>query len=187
MTIYKINIIKITIKALCFICFAGFILFSGVIFNVKAASKDSEISSKYRSKNDDGKYKNTNKLLHAYLDLAAFRTKVISGNMANLNTPGYKAQEVEMPKTVSELMNGNGKKTLQLARTSVKHLPGSKQRMGKFASNDLKNPDEIKKNGNTVSLRQQMAKLSENNTDYNTVLKAFTAASALPMMIIGKK
>ena len=128
----------------------------------------------------------TNDLFKSYLELSAFKNKVISQNLANINTPGYKADEVEMPTNLNDLASGRSARKVKLSRTSDKHINGNKNGDSKFASRKLKDPDEIKKNGNNVSLRQQMTKLSQNKTDYAAAVKGYATINSLFSTVVGK-
>jgi flagellar basal-body rod protein FlgB len=129
----------------------------------------------------------TNDLFKAYLDATSFRHKVLSQNIANINTPGYKADEVEIPTKYDVLIGEKKKiKRVSLAITSEKHILGHNKPAGKFESHKLKDPYEIKPNGNNVSLAQQMTKLSQNQQDYNAAVKGYAATNALLSTTLGK-
>jgi len=129
----------------------------------------------------------TKDLFKSYLEVSSYRNKVLSQNLANVNTPGYKADEVSMPENFDDL-SGAGKTTHSVVMkvTSEKHMVGSKGKDGKFSSHKLKDPDEIKKNGNNVSLRQQMTKLSQNKNDYTAAVKAYATTNSLFSSVLSK-
>ena len=129
----------------------------------------------------------TNDLFKSYLEASSFRNKILSQNVANINTPSYKADEVAMPSSIEELV-GEGKTThkVRMNVTSRKHLGGAAGAEGKFSSHKLKDPDEVKKNGNNVSMRQQMTKLAQNKTDYSAAVKAYATINSLYSSVIGK-
>lgn len=129
----------------------------------------------------------TNDLYKSYLEYSAFRNEVLSQNIANINTPGYKADEVYIPDNFEELAGNNGiSKKVTLARTSRLHISKHKNTANKLRSQKLKDPDEVKKNGNNVSMRQQMTKLSQNKNDYTTAIKGYATINSLFSSIIGK-
>lgn len=66
------------------------------------------------------------------------------------------------------------------------HLQGSNKSTEHFSKEKLKDPYEIKPNGNNVSIAQQMTKLSQNQQDYNAGLKAYSTMNALVSAVIGK-
>jgi flagellar basal-body rod protein FlgB len=71
--------------------------------------------------------------------------------------------------------------------TSSKHINSKRSSVsGKFSSHKLKDPYEVKPNGNNVSIAQQMLKLSQNQQDYNAALKSYSATNNLLSSVIGK-
>jgi flagellar basal-body rod protein FlgB len=57
----------------------------------------------------------------SFLDLASFRHKLISGNIANVSTPGYKTREIDFEK---EFVRATGEtSSLPGAITHSRHLP----------------------------------------------------------------
>jgi len=130
---------------------------------------------------------NTNELLKSYLELSALKHKVISENIANVNTPSYKANDIDITNQYKNLPTNNksGRKA-RLSCTSSKHLLPSKDENRKFLIHKLQNPYETKNNGNNVSLTQQNIKLSQNRNDYNTALKVYNTSNSLFLSVIGK-
>lgn len=78
----------------------------------------------------------------AALDVGAIRQRVIAANMANVNTPGYKAQSVEFD--------------AHLSRAQIKEREGV----------------EPRQDGNTVVLEVETAELRKNAIVYRTYLSA---------------
>ncbi len=127
----------------------------------------------------------TSALLQSHLKLSAFRHKVLSNNLANINTPRYTADEVKLPKKEEDLIQLRSHK-LKLAVTSVKHFKGNHKYDTDFPVEKLKDPDEIKMNGNNVSLSQQLTKLSENQVNYDVALQAYKSSNGLVSAVLGK-
>ncbi len=86
------------------------------------------------------------------------RQSVISSNLANANTPGYKAQDLSP-------MDSGGTRMITMATTSPKHISGI-GKSSSFRKIQEKKPYEIKPDGNTVSVEQQTVKMSENDLEY---------------------
>lgn len=141
----------------------------------------------YKPNVREAKKYRTNDLFKSYLELSAFRHKTLAQNVANVNTPGYKADEVAMPDDFNDLRGkGNVSKKITLARTSSKHIGGNKGADKKFSSHKLKDPYEVKKNGNNVSMAQQMSKISQNKNDYNVAVKGYATLNSLYGTVVGK-
>ena len=113
--------------------------------------------------------------LQKALNLGSLRHKVLTSNIANIDTPNYKAFEVVMDEELKK--NGRTAPNIELVRTRPEHLPKRSH-----AANPLKikesDPPEfnLRADGNTVDLDKTMGKLAE-----NTIL--FRAAA----QIISKK
>ena len=88
------------------------------------------------------------------LDWAAKRQQTISANLTNIDTPGYKAKDVNF----SEYMQSLG-----LDTSSSSHLPAfretSSMRIYEVGTAE-------KQNGNTVDLDREMTELSKNGLQY---------------------
>lgn len=129
----------------------------------------------------------TNDLYKSYLEYSAYRNEVLSQNLANVNTPSYKADEVYIPNNFNELAGNNGaSRKINIVKTSDMHISKHKNNESRLRKQKLKDPDEVKKNGNNVSLRQQMTKLSQNKMDYTTAIKSYATINSLFSSIIGK-
>lgn len=168
-------------KKLLLLLFAVFFYISSI-----QAADNSRLVLEKPAKREEKRYQ-TNDLFKSYLDATSFRHKILSQNIANLNTPGYKADEVEIPTKYDVLIGEKKKiKRVSLAITSKKHIIGRSKPAGRFESHKLKDPYEIKPNGNNVSLAQQMTKLSQNQQDYNAAVKGYAATNALLSTALGK-
>jgi flagellar basal-body rod protein FlgB len=100
---------------------------------------------------------------------ATLRQATITTNIANANTPGYKARDVEKFTAILD------KTHLAAARTSAMHLDlGEKGlRPDKVRPSDSW---EVNESGNSVSIEQEMLKSSEVGGAYSlntSVVKAF--------------
>lgn len=157
-------------------------------FSVSASAKQSDKRiAFYKPELREAKKHRTNDLFKSYLELSAFRHKTLAQNIANVNTPGYKADEVEMPDGFDGLVGKRrASRKITMARTSSKHIGGSKDSNGKFSSHKLKDPYEIKKNGNNVSMVQQTSKISQNKNNYNVAVKGYATLNSLFGTVVGK-
>jgi flagellar basal-body rod protein FlgB len=92
--------------------------------------------------------------LQRHLDHHADRQQVIAANLANIDTPGYRAKDVGFSETLSEVAQKDGgtERTMEWSEEVV------------VADDEA--PDQ---DGNTVSLEGQMAKMSANMVRYKTL------------------
>jgi flagellar basal-body rod protein FlgB len=97
------------------------------------------------------------------------RQAVIAGNVANVNTPGYKAKEVT---PFESMLNATH---LDMSATQAGHiLPAGSGGPAPEAEEDKS--WEVLHSGNSVSLEQQMLKAGEVNRAYalnNNIMRAF--------------
>lgn len=101
------------------------------------------------------------------LELRAQRAEILANNIANADTPGYKAQDMDFSKALENAMSGNSS---GLRRTHEKHFSGS---ISTSSFSDVKyrvpnQPDTG--DGNTVDSQKEMAEFAENAVDYQTTL-----------------
>jgi len=114
-------------------------------------------------------FDNTTNLLAKVMALRARKAEVISENIANIDTPGYKAREVTF---MDQLQDALGKSDdLPLLKTDKAHLPVSGsisdvEPLIKIQESPLAGFDQ-----NTVDLDHEMAALAENNLDYNAAVQ----------------
>ena len=94
-----------------------------------------------------------------YLDYTWKRHKVILSNIANADTPGYKALDVEFKKEV---------KRLNLKVTNPKHIKGSAHTDFRVVpvKKVLRGNDK-----NNVSIEEEMAKLTKNRIAYEVYMR----------------
>ena len=95
-------------------------------------------------------------LLSTMMDYRSERHKVISSNIANLDTPGYKKADYVFKDDLKKAMDIR----LNLTRTDEKHFPNAPDEISR---NDFKKVTSDEK----VDLDIQMANLSENHLMYN--------------------
>jgi len=106
-------------------------------------------------------------MLEKLLDLQSERHNILSTNVANADTPGYKGYDLRFSDELKKVIGT--KQTIPLKRTNERHLPlgtiGLKEVKGHivFCNNALQRIDS-----NTVDIDKEMAKLAENSLYYNS-------------------
>ena len=113
-------------------------------------------------------FDDTMSLLEKALDLRGSRHQVISANIANEETPGYRAKELRFLDALTSAARGKGGVALRV--TDVRHLgprgDGAIDRVsGKIA--DVPSGD-LPLDANSVNLELEMAKLSDNAMHYSS-------------------
>ncbi len=91
------------------------------------------------------------------------RNKLIASNVANLDTPGYKAKDVKFERILADNMDG-----IKLKRTHIKHMDNGS---GSILHNEvIENSNTGRPDGNNVNVDDEMLKLTENNIQYNVTV-----------------
>ncbi|WP_075881951.1 flagellar basal body rod protein FlgB [Vreelandella massiliensis] len=112
------------------------------------------------------------------LSLRHARHEVLAANIANADTPNYKARDIdfgsEYKKAVknSERAQGN-REGLALERTSASHLPGEGPALRSGAGNlDLlyRIPDQPSLDGNTVDMDRERSQFADNAVRYRAAI-----------------
>lgn len=108
--------------------------------------------------------------LERSLNLRSMNQKLIVSNIANMDTPRYKAFKMMVDENMQDAAQGGP--PLTMTRTQAGHLntTGNRMEPGRVArveSNDL----SLRGDGNTVELDTEMANLAENTLKYNTATR----------------
>lgn len=126
-------------------------------------------------------------LMKTKLNFLSERQQVLAKNIANADTPGYKAQDIETPDFSTILAGTSGQKTAQnlsMASTHSGHLAG--QRMGgELKVIHRKKTDELNPNGNNVVIEEEMAKVAANQGEYTTAMNLYSKTIAMFKTAIG--
>lgn len=99
------------------------------------------------------------------------RQEVLSQNIANADTPKYRAHDLK-PFEFREILRQE-KIQLNMDVTSAAHQPGRRKRIRDFAEQAERNPFETSPNGNSVVIEEQLAKVNENNTKHRLVTQLY--------------
>ena len=108
-------------------------------------------------------------LASRHAEWLSVRQAVITGNVANANTPGFRAKEVEAFEDVFDSTH------LTMARTAPGHVDVNGVELGSAAT-ATGNSWDISYSGNSVSLDQELVKADEVNRAYNLdagIVRAF--------------
>ncbi len=114
---------------------------------------------------------NTLAMLERSLDLRSRNQKLIVSNLANLDTPNYKAFKT----MVADQMAGHagGQAQVTMTRTCAGHLaPRHTNGDAAVPAERIEhNPLSMRGDGNTVELEREMSHLAENTLMYNTATR----------------
>jgi len=113
------------------------------------------------------KLNNKTLMLERALDAAWIRNEVISNNIANVNTPGFKKSYVKFEEYLSEAANFQ----ISGAKKDPKFLPIGKDR-GVSVSPEIVQEDftSMRRDGNNVDVDVEMSEFVKNIIKYNTLI-----------------
>lgn len=113
----------------------------------------------------------THQVLEKGLDVASLRHQVITHNLANVNTPGYKIKKVSFEASLQRSLKKYGVKGdlthdghMPLGRVDI---PRVKPWVKTMTETSFRNDK------NNVDVDVEMAKLSKNNLIYQTIMESF--------------
>jgi flagellar basal-body rod protein FlgB len=92
--------------------------------------------------------------LRQTLSRAAAKQVVSASNLANLSTPGYKAQEVDFDTTLDQQVGGG-----RLAVTNSRHIGGGDQSVGEYQT---RTSEDVagRRDGNTVKVDRELLNMT---------------------------
>ncbi|MDE3060117.1 MAG: flagellar basal body rod protein FlgB [Pseudomonadota bacterium] len=121
-------------------------------------------------------------IMKAKLEYMSERQSVLAQNVANADTPGYKAVDIPEPdfgKMVSAAGQG-----LPMAVTSPGHISTSASAIN-VQVEKRKSTYELNPDGNNVSVEEEMAKIGQNQMEYQKVLGMYGKMITLFKTAIG--
>ena len=99
------------------------------------------------------------------------RQEVLAQNIANADTPRYRAHDLK-PFQFKEILRQE-KIQLNMDVTDASHQPGRRKRIRDFAEQRERHPFETSPDGNSVILEEQMAKVNETHTKHKLVTQLY--------------
>lgn len=103
------------------------------------------------------------------LGLRAYRQQVLAANIANADTPGFKARDIDFNAALQSALAGKGPADLPLATTSSRHVAGSVD--SSPASLFYRTSHQPSADGNTVDMDVERARFAENAMQYEASLQ----------------
>jgi flagellar basal-body rod protein FlgB len=128
-------------------------------------------------------------MLRTRLQWSQARQRVLAENIANADTPNYRARDLAPPKFEAPAAAVAGTAapltTVSLARTEDGHIAGIGQGDSPFRS-ERSAGYEVRPTGNAVNLEQEMMKVAANQMDYEAVAALYTRSLGLLKTALGK-
>ena len=129
---------------------------------------------------------------HAYeiaskaLDFRAVRQNIISSNIANIDTPYYKARDISFENVLMEEANklyGSTEEELGLAKTNSMHMD-LRQTNSLYADFFLRSSHAARNDANTVDLDVETTQMSKNQIMFNATMSAMKKESMIFKSVI---
>ena len=102
-------------------------------------------------------------LLSKSMDIRSQRHAIISSNIANAETPGYKVQDISFEDELNKAMGNN---TAELEKTNARHLSGDTESTT-VTPHPVESDGNLRNDGNNVSIDEEMSKLAQNTLEYD--------------------
>lgn len=120
-------------------------------------------------------------IMKTKMDYLSQRQAVLAQNIANADTPGYKAKDITAP-DFKKLVDAGSK--LRLSATNGKHIQSG------GAGSDfklIKRPmtNELNPNGNNVAIEDEISQVAQNQAEYQKVLNLYSKAISMFKTAIG--
>jgi flagellar basal-body rod protein FlgB len=100
------------------------------------------------------------------LKLRAYRSEVLASNLANADTPGYKARDMDF----AQILRGEQHKAPQLAATNARHISSGGPAIAQDVPLGYRIPLQPSTDGNTVDAEQEQMAFSRNAMEYQASL-----------------
>ena len=124
-------------------------------------------------------FQKTFKLLENAMDVAKQRHSLLVGHVSNLDTPGYKAKDIDFKSAMQQALDGS--KNMPIMKTDSAHIGTS--------AGEMSQPEIVEEQGvwngyNWMNVDQVVTKMTENNLIYRTATEALLRKIALMKEVI---
>ena len=127
-------------------------------------------------------------LIEAAMAAREMRQKLISGNIANIDTPFYKARDISfesvLKQKASEIYGANDDKKLELAKTDEAHLAAQDFPRSDISQIFLRDGHLARNDANTVDLDIETTELSKNSVMLTAIDSAYKREGAIFKSVI---
>ncbi|CAI9402483.1 Flagellar basal body rod protein FlgB [Pleomorphomonas sp. T1.2MG-36] len=115
------------------------------------------------------------------------RQKVLAENVANAETPGYRARDIKAPDFFRMAVEGERDEGVSTVLTSPMHIAGPLIDNSTPFRPEKVGGYEVTPDGNAVSLEDQMMKVTGNQMDFQTVTSLYQRSIGLLKTAVGKR
>ncbi len=118
----------------------------------------------------------TPQLLKKALDSQSERHLLISSNISNIDTPGYKAKDIDFKGALRDALGSSD--GLAMRTTHSGHIGPNRSDIKGLQAQPFTEADASKSNGNNVNIDKEMMKLAENQISYNATIQLIAKRSS---------
>ncbi len=111
------------------------------------------------------------------------RQEVLAHNIANANTPKYKAEDIQKF-DFKHVLQERRSKPIQVAMTNPGHLKGRSSQQRDFKVTEDRKPYETAPDGNSVVLEEQMVKTNETAVNHNMMVQLYRKHLAMVKLVV---
>lgn len=105
------------------------------------------------------------------------RRDVISQNIANVDTPGYQAKDVNFETTLQRALNSSD--VLPLTTTNDRHVVGLKSETENIFTTSNRQGGSTRADGNNVDIGQELEQMTETSVSFQAVTTAVSKKLSL--------
>ena len=115
------------------------------------------------------------------------RQKVLAENVSNADTPGYTGRDIKAPDFFRVAVEGDSSRPVAAVVTSPLHIATTPIGGDTGFRQQKVDGYEVTPDGNSVSLEDQMMKVTQNQMDYQMATSLYARSLGLLKTALGKK
>ena len=126
--------------------------------------------------------------MKAKLGYISERQSLLAQNVANADTPNYRARDIKQPdfKMLAMRQQSGASQKLPMHLTNEKHITGTKNPGAQFTVENRPLTYELNPNGNNVVLEEEMMRIAQNQAEYQKVLSVYKKTVDMFKTAIGR-
>lgn len=128
----------------------------------------------------------TMQALAAGLKFREMRQEIISSNIANAETPGYKAKRLDFEKALARALDVDGQMGMKIE--DEKHFNVGGGGFENLEPEVFEDPNgAVNESGNTVNREDEMARMTENKIMYDTLVQLMNKKLGLKKYVLNSE
>lgn len=124
--------------------------------------------------------------LEAAIKFREMRQELISSNIANAETPGYKAKRIDFEEALARALDVDGE--MGMNATDAKHFDVGSGSFENLQPEVYEDPNGVvSENGNTVNREQEMTRMAENKVMYDALVQLMNKKLGMTKYILNSE